>query len=121
VKRALEQFILERSSGEFIERDWLEARIDRALAAPDVNLVVITGEPGTGKTSLMAGMAKAHPGWLRYFVGGKTGDPPATGDLSSFLLAIGHQLAHQQPMLFEPSVLVEVAVQQHVDSIEAQG
>jgi hypothetical protein len=120
VIRAFEQFILERSSGEFIERDWLKARIDRVLAAPDVNLVLITGEPGTGKTSLMAGMAKAHPDWLRYFVGGETGGTPATGDLSSFLLAIGHQLAHQQPMLFEPSVL-EVAVQQHVDSIEAQG
>jgi len=105
---------------EFIERDWLKDRIACALATPGVSLVLITGEPGMGKTSLLEGLANEHPGWLRYFVGSEIGGAPATGDLSSFLLAVGHQLASKKPELFEPSEL-EVYVRQEFGHIEEGG
>jgi tetratricopeptide (TPR) repeat protein len=101
VERAFERVVLNHSGEDFIERDWLTDHIDRALSQPGVSLVLVTGERGTGKTSLLARLAGAHPDWLRYFVSGESGDAPATGDLFSFLLSIGQQLAAQRPALLE--------------------
>jgi hypothetical protein len=120
LQRAFEELVVERSGGDFVERDWLTDRIDSAVTSPGVSLVLISGEPGTGKTSLLAGLARSHPTWLRYFIGGENAGAPAAGDIGSFLLSVGHQLAAQCPTLFEPSAL-EVTVGQRIGAVEAEG
>jgi len=61
------------------------------MALSDLNyrFVLLTAEPGAGKTSLMASLARQHPDWLRYFIRRDSQTPLSGGDARSFLLAIG--------------------------------
>ena len=59
--------------------------------------VLITGEPGAGKTSLVVGLDKSRPDWLRYFVAGDSRIALPSGTFQSFLPSIGQQLARQWP------------------------
>ena len=52
----------------FIERLWLADRIEEALADPACRFLLLTAEPGVGKTTLMAWLAQKHPTWPRYFI-----------------------------------------------------
>ncbi|MEU3901060.1 hypothetical protein [Streptomyces sp. NPDC045251] len=105
---------------DFVEREWLYDRIERALEVEEHQYVLVTGEPGAGKTSLLAGIARAHPDRLRYFFRRDSRTAVIGGDTESFLLSIGHQLARSRPELFEPESL-SIAVQQHIDSVAATG
>ncbi|MEV0113517.1 hypothetical protein AB0H77_09750 [Streptomyces sp. NPDC050844] len=118
--RAFEDVVRSRTEADFVERQWLYDEIERALESERGQYVLVTGEPGAGKTSLLAGMAKARPERLRYFFRRDSRTALTGGDIQSFLLAIGHQLARVHPDLFEPERLA-VAVQQHIDSVEAEG
>lgn len=118
--RAFEDVVRSRTEADFVERRWLYDEIERALESERGQYVLVTGEPGAGKTSLLAGMAKARPERLRYFFRRDSRTALTGGDIQSFLLAIGHQLARVHPDLFEPERLA-VAVQQHIDSVEAEG
>ncbi|MDK9494214.1 hypothetical protein QEZ40_000083 [Streptomyces katrae] len=109
--------LVRRHTGEDrVERRWLTTAVDRALAADSTRLVLVTGEPGSGKTGLLAGLADSRPDWLRYFVGAVDGDDRAAGDISSFLLSIGHQLARRRPELFDVERL-SVVVEQHFGEV----
>jgi WD40 repeat protein len=98
--------LIERQvSGErFVERAWLRDRIKAELADPGCRIVLVTGEPGAGKTNLLASLASHKPGWLRYFIrriGEAEGDSHRhEGSLSSFLTIVGLQLAARRPDLF---------------------
>ncbi|MEV8021699.1 hypothetical protein AB0O76_36300 [Streptomyces sp. NPDC086554] len=118
--RAFEDVVRARTEADFVERQWLYDEIERALESERGQYVLVTGEPGAGKTSLLAGMARARPDRLRYFFRRDSRTALTGGDIQSFLLAIGHQLARVHPDLFEPERLA-VAVQQHIDSVEADG
>ncbi|NUK85228.1 ATP-binding protein [Streptomyces lunaelactis] len=109
-----------RTEEDFVERDWLYDEIERALESERGQYVLVTGEPGAGKTSLLAGMARARPDRLRYFFRRDSRTALTGGDIQSFLLSIGHQLARVHPELFELESLT-VVVQQHIDSVEAEG
>ena len=108
---SFEALVQNRTGPDFIERRWLHERIEQARGSH----ILVTGEPGAGKTSLLAGLARAHPDWLRYFGRRDSRSALTGGDVQSFLLSIGHQLARQRPGLFEPQRL-EVVVRQHIDA-----
>ncbi|MFJ8793848.1 hypothetical protein, partial [Streptomyces sp. NPDC102462] len=109
-----------RTEGDFVERTWLYDEIERALDSDRGQYVLVTGEPGAGKTSLLAGMARARPDRQRYFFRRDSRTALTGGDVQSFLLAIGHQLARARPELFELEHL-SVVIKQHIDSVEVEG
>ncbi|TQM78361.1 hypothetical protein FHX81_0627 [Saccharothrix saharensis] len=118
--RPFEDVVRDRTGADFVRRDWLHERVERALADDESRYALVTGEPGAGKTSLLAGLADAHPDWLRYFVRRDSRTALAGGDVASFLLSIGHQLARRRPEIFARDRL-EIVVRQHVDAVGAGG
>ncbi|MET7892012.1 hypothetical protein [Streptomyces mirabilis] len=118
--RAFEDVVRARTEADFVERKWLYDEIEQALDSDRGQYVLVTGEPGAGKTSLLAGMARAHPERLRYFFRRDSRIALTGGDIQSFLLAIGHQLARVRPEIFELEHL-KVVIKQHIDSVAAEG
>ena len=104
----------------FVERPWLAQRVDEALVDPSCRFLLLTAEPGAGKTTFMAWLADRNPDWPRYFIRRDSQAPLSSGDARSFLFAIGHQLAAKQPALFRPEKL-EVHVQQEIADLKASG
>lgn len=88
-------------SDTFVERAWAYRAVETALATPGKRLVLLTGNPGSGKSTIMAGLAAANPAWPRYFirrVGEESdGEHRRSGDLASFLIVTGLQLAALWP------------------------
>ncbi|MER5944555.1 hypothetical protein ABT127_00680 [Streptomyces sp. NPDC001904] len=119
-RHAFEDVVRARTEADFVERAWLYDEIEQALTADGSQYVLVTGEPGAGKTSLLAGVARAHPGRLRYFFRRDSRTAVTGGDTESFLMSIGHQLARTRPELFELEHL-SIVVQQHIDSVQAEG
>lgn len=66
--------------------------VEAALADQECRVVLVTGDPGSGKTALLAALADRHPGWARYFIG-----PGQDGGLRLFLAVIGTQMARLAP------------------------
>src|SRR6266571_2648194 len=104
----------------FIERKWLVSRVDRALNDSSSRFVLITGEPGVGKTTLMAELALKHPDSLRYFLRVNNQTPYRSGNARSFLNSIGLQLASRRRELFRQENL-EVVVRQRAREIQSSG
>ena len=52
----------------FVPRPWLLDRVATAWSEEDARFILLTGEPGAGKSALMAHLARLHPDALRYFV-----------------------------------------------------
>lgn len=104
----------------FVPRPWLAERIEAALAQTNCRFVLLTGEPGAGKTAFMAELARAHPEWARVFIRRDSQTPLASGDAHAFLLAVGHQLAALRPRLFRPQKM-EVVIRQRVREIKSGG
>jgi WD40 repeat protein len=104
----------------FVERSWLISRVERELSDPDCRFVVVTGEPGTGKTTLMATLADRHPSWGRYFVRSDSITPLSGDDPQSVLLTVGLQLATLRPDLFLPDTS-GIVVSQTVETVGREG
>ena len=85
----------------FVERDWLKRQVEGKLADSACRFVLLTAEPGAGKSTFMAWLANQHPDWCRYFI--RRGQRTPLGDVSSysFLLQMGFQLAETYPDLFK--------------------
>ncbi|WP_068016152.1 tetratricopeptide repeat protein [Nocardia mexicana] len=111
------ELIRDQMGPDFVVREWLQDKVDAATEAH--GYVLVTGEPGAGKTSLLAGMAHRRPDLLCYFVRRDSRDALVGGDIQSFLLSVGHQLARRRPELFRPDRLA-IVVRQHIDKV-AQG
>ncbi len=105
---------------DFVRRRWLENAVGAALDGDQCRYVLLTAEPGAGKTGLIAELARSHPQWPRYFIRRDSRASLTGGDVQSFLLSIGHQLASVHPELFRPELL-EVDVRQRVDSVLTGG
>jgi WD40 repeat protein len=104
----------------FVQRRWLVERFETALADPTCRFLLLTAEPGAGKTAFMAWLARQHPDWPRYFIRRDSQTALSSGDARSFLFTIGHQLAAQRPSLFRPDKL-EVVVSQRIGQLQAGG
>ena len=97
----------------YVHRAWLEEAVEERLDKPGCRYVVVVGEPGAGKSGVMAGLAARHGDWMRYFIRRDSITPLSGGDAVSMLLRVGHQLAARKPELFDPKRL-EVVVTQRV-------
>lgn len=104
----------------FVERKWLVSRIEHALNDSSCRFVLVTGQPGIGKTTLMAELARQYPDSLRYFLRVDNRTPYRSGSAQSFLMSIGLQLALRRRELFRPEVLDGV-VRQRVATIQSGG
>ncbi len=103
---------------DYVRRTWLEERITAAVAR--AQYVLVTGEPGAGKTAVAASLVANHPGWLRYFVRRDSRSVLEGTDAGSLLLRLGHQLASLHPDAFDPPGL-EVVVKQRIGTVAASG
>ena len=89
--------------GQVVSRDAVLADITARLAAADCRIVLLRGAAGTGKTGVLAELARRHPCWPRYFIR-RAAEPETAyqheGGLASFLTMVGLQLRACQPELF---------------------
>ena len=74
-----------------VARDWMWDEIRERLSRPSCRFVLLVGEPGAGKTGLMAALARRNPDWLRYFVRLDSTTPLSSSDATSMFLRVGHQ------------------------------
>jgi hypothetical protein len=112
--------LIDRYTADFVGRDWLATRTAAHLADPACRFVVLTGDPGVGKTAFMAHLAAAHPGWLRYFIRRNSRELLSPGDAKTFLLTIGGQFATLHPELFHPEHL-EIVIHQRIGEVTPEG
>ena len=110
-----------KGNRRFLRRDWLAKELETKLAEPRHRFVLLTAEPGAGKSAFVAQLAHDHPEWLRYFIRRDQHKPLADVSDRSFLLRIGYQLAARRPELFaEEQVRLSVSVEQHFDTVAEQ-
>jgi WD40 repeat protein len=108
------------NNARFVERPWLADVVEKNLADRGCRFLLLTGEPGSGKTALMAWLARREEGWPRYFIRRDSRVPLNSGDARSLLFALGHQFAFLRPTVFHPDKL-EVVVRQRVGEIAPGG
>ncbi|MEU4427734.1 hypothetical protein AB0F81_44525 [Actinoplanes sp. NPDC024001] len=84
-----------------VERRRLTAAVEHSVATSPWTL--LTGEPGSGRTTLLAALSRAHPDWLHFSATRDTLTALTRADPAGFLLAIGYQLARTRPHLFDPA------------------
>ena len=83
----------------FVGRPWLAKLVKDALARTDNRFVLLTAEPGAGKTAFLAWLAskaidwQRRSIWLRYFIRRDSQTPLSSGDARSFLFTVGHQFS----------------------------
>jgi tetratricopeptide (TPR) repeat protein len=104
----------------FVKRDWLMKEVVQRLADDDSPFVLLTAEPGFGKTAFMAQLAHDHPDWPRYFIRRDQREVLADVGARSFLLRIGYQLAARYPELFERGA-IQLAVEQRIGDVQEKG
>jgi hypothetical protein len=104
----------------FVRRDWLASRVDQKLDEAGTRFVLITSEPGAGKTGFLAQLAHNHPEWLRYFI--RRDQRSVLSDVTdkSLLLRLGYQLAALRPELFTTDAL-RLSVAQKIGAVVDDG
>jgi hypothetical protein len=104
----------------FVPRQWLVDRVQEHLDGNDARFVLLTGEPGAGKSAVMAHLARLHPEAPRCFIRRDSIASLEGGDARTFLFALGHQLAHLHPSVFDPRRL-EVVIRQRAERVASGG
>ena len=104
----------------FVERAWLWQRVQAALDKPDCRFVLLTAEPGAGKSGFMAWVARNHPKWPRYFIRRDQRTPNEDGGARGFLEKIGFQLAARYPEAFRTDA-VRISVSLAVGQVGSSG
>lgn len=108
------------TSPRFIRRQWLADEVTEQMAKPGCHFVLLTAEPGAGKSGLLAQLADDHRDWPRYLIRRDQRQPLADASARAFLLRIGFQLAAAHPELFRPDQ-VRISVQQHIGELQEGG
>lgn len=104
----------------FVRREWLAAEITQHFADSLHPFVLLTAEPGFGKSAFLAQLADDHPNWLRYFIRRDQRTVLADVSARSFLLRLGYQLAARYPEIFEHDTL-QATVEQQVGAVKKGG
>jgi WD40 repeat protein len=104
----------------FLRRDWLAADLQQTLDDPDCRFVLLTAEPGAGKSTFVAQLAHENPEWILYLIRRDQQHPLLDVGARSFLLQVGFQLAALRPELFSRPEL-EVVVEQRVGDVATGG
>ena len=76
----------------FLHRQWLADEINERLNRRDKKFILLTAEPGMGKSTFMAQLAYDNPVWLRYFIRRDQISGLSTVGARSFLMRLGFQL-----------------------------
>lgn len=101
----------------YMERSWLEQQVTDILAQDNCRFLLLTAEPGAGKSAFMAGMARHHPSWPRYFIRRDQFSPFGNVGVRDFLLSVGLQLAACFPAAFQPQPL-RLVIEQRLGDLE---
>ncbi|TKK70362.1 hypothetical protein FC093_06340 [Ilyomonas limi] len=104
----------------FVQRPWIENQIETLLNDNACKFVLLTAEPGAGKTAISCALSSGHNNWLRYFIRRDSISALTPGDAQSFFFTIGHQLASRHPDIFDPGQL-QIVVTQRVNTLAAGG
>lgn len=88
------------SNPRFLRRDWLADEVMERLQEPTCRFLLLTAEPGAGKSTFMAQLARDHPGWPRYFIRRDQREAVNDGGTRGFLEQVGFQLAARYPDAF---------------------
>ena len=104
----------------FVPRSWLVDRVTQAWSRDDASFVLVTGETGSGKSALMAHLARLHAEAPRHFIRRDSITSLWGGDAQTFLFQVGYQLAQLHPDLFDPKRL-EAVVNLRTGRIAAGG
>ena len=104
----------------FIRRDTLAKKIRDAIDQENCRFVLLTGAPGTGKSTFMAQLAEENPNWLRYFIRRDQRSPLGDPGSRSFLMQMGFQFAALHPDVFKLDQ-IRVSVETIVRRVESSG
>jgi len=85
----------------FIRRGWLEQDLQRRLDEPGCRFVLLTSEPGGGKSGFIAQLSADHHDWPVYFIRRDQRYSLGGASAKSFLLRIGFQMAALHPEVFD--------------------
>jgi hypothetical protein len=107
-------------SKRFIERSWLVDKINNALDQPGCHFVLLTSEPGAGKSAFMAWLASQNHTWPRYFIRRDQQTPFGDVGAHSFLLHTGFQIAGLHPDLFDRDE-IKLTITQRVEKVTHSG
>ena len=77
----------------FVRREWWAGEITAALSDPGCTYLLLTAEPGAGKTALIAQLAQDNQHWPRYFLRRDQQQPLGDSSARAVLLRLGMQLA----------------------------
>lgn len=113
----LDRYLRERP---FIRRRWLAEAVDRHVDDDTCSHVLITAEPGMGKSSLMAWLTTRHDLSPRYFIRLDSLTPFGSGDAAHLLVSLGRQLARLCPEAM-PDRPLRIDVTQRSDRVGAGG
>jgi hypothetical protein len=108
------------SSPRFTERPWLEDRVKEVLADNERPFVLITAEPGAGKSAFLAWLASRNESWPRYFIRRDQASPLGPPGARSFLFQTGLQLAALWPDVFRPE-RIQVTIEQQIGKLLKDG
>lgn len=111
--------VVESYAGDprFVPREWLETAIHERLAGGSERpFLLITAEPGAGKSAALAWLARQHQNWPRYFIRRNEISPLGPPGARSFLFHIGLQLAALFPGAFETKRL-SITVEQRLSRV----
>jgi hypothetical protein len=64
----VDSYVSKKSNPRFLRRDWLEEEVAERLKEPTYRFLLLTAEPGAGKSTFVAQLAYDHPDWPRYFI-----------------------------------------------------
>ncbi|MFI7029966.1 AAA family ATPase [Microbispora rosea] len=103
-----ESAIADYLADHFVDRTWLVERIEQHFANPENRYILVTGGPGTGKSTLVAGLTRRHRMSPRYFIRGKDVNTLIGSDAWTMLLTFGYQLMVLDPRLMQSSTLSSV-------------